>query len=65
MLFQVLGDGLRIREVPVHAHAQRLDALNEQERVERADARPDIAQPLNAARMINARFPKTSKKFIP
>ena len=35
--------------MPVHAHAQRLDALEEQERVERAQARAEVAQPFHAA----------------
>ena len=38
-----LGDGLRVLRVALHAQAQRLEPLEEQERVERRDRGADVA----------------------
>ena len=45
---EIFRDGHGVRYVPVHAHPQRLDALQEQKRIEGAEARSDIAQALDA-----------------
>ena len=44
MLLQVPGHRQRVRHVAVHAQAQRLDPLQEQKRVERAQAGAHVAQ---------------------
>ena len=49
----------------LHAHVQRFDALQEQERVEGADARADIAQPFDAGFDDEAMFRNVSQKFMP
>ena len=48
MLFQPLGDLLRVAAMLFHAEFQSLDPLQEQERVERTHARTKIAQALDA-----------------
>ena len=48
ILRQPFRHGQRVAAVLLHAELQRLDALNEQERIERADAGPEIAQALHA-----------------
>ena len=45
---QPLGHRQRVAAVLLHAVFQGLDALNEEEGVERADARAEIAQPFHA-----------------
>src|SRR5688572_32963064 len=44
MCLEELSDGERVGHVPVHAHAERLDPLYKQERIERADTWSKIAQ---------------------
>ena len=66
MLFQMFGNRERVGKMPVHAHAKRLDALEEQERIERAHARAQVAQPFHAAADDERQVaPKTSLKFMP
>ena len=48
MLLQVARHGQRILRVPLHAQVQRLDALQQQECVERRKRRAGVAQPLHA-----------------
>ena len=48
VLFQEFGHGLGVLDVPVHAQAERLDALDGQEAVERALAGAVVAQDLHA-----------------
>ena len=44
----MLGYGLGVGHVAVHARAQRFDALNQKEGVEGADARAEIAHAFHA-----------------
>ncbi len=46
---EVLGHLLRVGEVTLHAQAQRLEALQDQERVERRDRKAEVAQHLHAS----------------
>ena len=48
ILLQPFGHRQRVAAVLLHAEFQRLDALNEQEGIERADAGAEIAQALHA-----------------
>ena len=48
MLAQVVGDALRVGDVALHAHVQGLEALQQQEGVERALAGAIVAQHLGA-----------------
>ena len=48
MGFEESGDPERVLAVPVHAHVQRLESLQEQERVERAERRSEGAKRLAA-----------------
>jgi hypothetical protein len=50
MALQVLSDGKGVLQVPVHAHAECLDSLQEEKRVEGADARPYDRAALRHAR---------------
>src|SRR5262245_17145718 len=45
-LFEPLGDGERVRAVTIHSQAERLEALEEEERVERRHWRADVAHQL-------------------
>jgi hypothetical protein len=47
--FEELGDLHRVGAVAFHAEVQRLEALEEQERVERREAAANVAQELQAA----------------
>ena len=57
----MLGDGKRILRVPLQAQMQRLDSLQQQERVERRECRAGVAQTLHASfqdeRQRTERFP--------
>ena len=44
-------------DVALHAQAERLQALQEEERVERRERRPEVAQPFDAARIAKAMLP--------
>ena len=48
MFFQMASHGEAVRQMHVHAHCQRLDALQEEKRIEGADARAEIAQAFHA-----------------
>ena len=45
---QERGQRARVRDVPLHAQRQRLEALQEQEGVERREHRPEVAHRLDA-----------------
>ena len=45
MALQVLRHDLRVVYMMIHAHPQRFHALQEQERIERAQRRTQVAQP--------------------
>src|SRR4051794_8490765 len=47
MLVQEARNSQRVLTVPLHPEWQRLDSLQKQERVERADRRSDVAQQLH------------------
>src|SRR5215204_799520 len=47
MTLQELGDGLRVRRVALHPEWQRLEALQEQEAVERAQGRTVVSEHLD------------------
>src|SRR5438046_2968697 len=49
MLLQELRRRHRIRNMTVHPHPESLDPLQEQERVERTDARTHVAEPIHPA----------------
>ena len=53
----------RVLRVPLHAQAQRLQALQEQERVERRDRRADVAQVLQPALEHEHRGPQLGRKL--
>ena len=58
---QPLGDGQRVLAVALDAQRQRLEALEEQERVERAEsAAPMSRRPWTRSLRMNARLPKAS-----
>src|ERR671915_1918537 len=48
MALQELGDGLRVRRVALHPQGQRLEALQEEEAVERAEGWPPVPEHLDA-----------------
>ncbi len=48
VLAEVFGDAERVLAVAVQAQAERLDTLQEQERVERRQRRTEVAQQLHA-----------------
>lgn len=48
LALEVLGDPVGVLEVAVKTQAERLDALRDQERVERRDGRAEVAQQLHA-----------------
>ena len=47
MLFEVLGDDARVLDVVGHAQRQRLESLQEEERVDRRQAGADVAELLD------------------
>src|SRR5215210_2440532 len=47
MALQELGDGLRVRRVALHPQGQRLEALQEEEAVERAEGWPIVPEHLH------------------
>ena len=58
-----LRHGERVLRMPFHPQAQRLQTLQEQERIERSDRRADVAQVLQAALQHEHRRAKLGRKL--